>query len=662
MEGQRGARVVDRRSLLRAGGLVAATLAASSACDFVSIDPLGDTASDIDESAAQGPEAPALAARVGRGELPPLAQRLPANPMVVTPVERAGVYGGVWRTGLLGRADSSWLTRTLGYENLLRWKPDWSGVVPNVAESYDVNDEGTEFTFTLRKGMRWSDGSSFTADDIVFAYNDVLGNEELSTTRPVFFSDKGGFATVTKLDAQTVRFTFSQPNGLFLQRLATPDGAALTMYPFEYLRRFHKKHNPDVDSLVRESGAKDWVELFESHGGSSSTLWTTVHPVLFAWVITTPIGQGSRVIAERNPYYWKVDTQGRQLPYLDGVTYSVVPDVELLTLKTLNGEIDMMDRNIGTLNNKPIFAKKRRSGGYHFYDTRQAYMNSAVIALNLTHDDPVKREIFTNKDFRIGLSYAIDRKEIIDVIYLGVGEPYQVGPRPDSPYYNERLARQYLDYDVAKANQHLDRAGYPRRDSDGRRIGPDGNPIFFVVEATISGEGPEWVDLMELVKDYWAAVGVQTRVRNLDRSILDDRRDANKQDASVSLGFGGGFDVLLDPRWFFPYNSSDNAYRWVQWYQSEGEEGTEPPAAAQRQQQLYEQIKTTIDPQRQQDLMAELLEISAEEFYAMGIAMRQGAYGIQRNNFHNVPPVVFDAWQYPSPAPTNPCQYFMTKA
>jgi peptide/nickel transport system substrate-binding protein len=366
----------------------------------------------------------------------------------------------------------------------------------------------------------------------------------------------------------------------------------------------------------------------------------------------------TQVTAVRNPYYWKVDPEGNQYPYIDNVQF-FVGEVETLVLRALNGDISFQDRHIASLANKAVFFDSQEAGGYHFFETIPSSMNTTVIALNLTHLDPVKREIFQNKEFRIGLSHAIDRQALIDLIYVGQGEPYQLAPRPTSPFYHEQLARQYTEYDVDLANQHLDAAGYTESDADGFRLGPDGNRISFTIDTT-AALNSEAADLLEQVIGYWADVGVEAQLNVIDRTLLYERKAANQQD-SVIWGGDGGLDVILEPRWYFPYsNESNYAEAWQYWYNNPDDpRAEEPSAAAQRQMELYDEIKATADPDRQAELMNEILDIAAEEFYAIGINLTPPGYGIQKNNFFNVPASFPGAWLYPNPAPVNTFQFFI---
>lgn len=598
-------------------------------------------------------EAPQLAERVAAGVLPPVEERLPLHPLVVEPHERIGDYGGDWRTALLGGGDGATLVQTIGYDYLMRWTPQWTDVIPNVAESVEVNDDATEFLFRLREGMKWSDGHPFTTNDIVFWYQGVFNNHELTPAQPEILSG----LEIEAIDDYTIAFRFPEPRGLFLQHLATPDGWAYTGYPRHYGEQFHIGYNEDVDALVEEAGLEDWTELFQQHLGWGARWQNPELPTLYAWSITRPYdGSTTRVVAERNPYYFKVDSEGNQLPYLDRVVYDLFDDAEVLLLRALAGDIDMIRTHITNVANRPVLFDNQVSGGYRFFETFAPAMNTNAIALNLTHRDPVKREIFQNKDFRIGLSHAINRQEIIDLVYVGQGEPWQLAPQATTAFAHDQLATQHLEYDLDLANEYLDRA-FPELDAQGYRLGPDGQRISVVVE-TISAIQAH-IDTLELVQLHWREAGIDMQIRVIDRSLFYTNKEANEHDANVWVG-GGGLDALLDPRWYFPYSMESNfAPAWAAWFMSpEQTNAEEPPAATRRQMELYRQLVTSA-PETHNELMREILEIAAEEFYAIGVSSLPSGYGIARNNFRNVPAEFPSGWTYPSPAPTNPEQYFL---
>lgn len=273
-----------------------------------------------------------------------------------------------------------------------------------------------------------------------------------------------------KVDDYTFKVKFAAPNGLFIQNLAQPAGDDFTRWPKHYASQFHPTYNTEtLDALITEYAATDWVNLMDLKvGGVPGTpydaRWQNSElPTLKPWVLTTAYGEGTtQVVGERNPFYFRFDPDGRQLPYIDNVVYEIGEDVQVLALRALNGEIDMQDRHIATLDNKAVFVDNAETGNYGFFETVPSSMNVQVIALNLTHKDPIKREIYQNKDFRIGLSYAINRQEIIDTIYVGQGEPWQLWPAcPTSPLFNEQLAKQYTEFDLDLADATSTRPATP---------------------------------------------------------------------------------------------------------------------------------------------------------------------------------------------------------
>lgn len=648
-----------RRRLLTTGGITVVGTALFG-CDALSTEPSGGSANggSADRSVT---EAPMLTSLVEAGELPELAERLPKEPLVVQPHKELGTYGGTWRTALVGTVPF-WLIRSLGYENLMRWDPEFKTVLPNIAKEATANDDATTYTFVLREGMRWSDGEPFTVDDVLFWYDSVLMNTELTPAGPPRWLRPGGQSVVVeKVDNLTFTMSFAAPNGLLLQRLATPESPPITWLARHYFEQFHPDFNPDANARAKEEGFADWVELFNAMGGSTMTFWSRADvPTLLPWRVQIPIGETNRVVVQRNPYYFKTDPEGRQLPYVDEVVNDVVQDQEVLVVKVLNGEIDMRSRDVAILRNKPTLAAGRDKGDYHFFDHVPTYMNKALVAFNLNHPDPIKREIFLNKDFRIGLSHAIDRQKLIDTVYQRQGEPWQVAPREDSPFYHEPLATQYLEFDLDVANDHLDRAGFTARDGDGRRLGPDGKPISFHLEA-VNELRPEMTDVAEFLRTSWAEVGIDARVRAQSRDLYVTREQANEFDVVVWIGDAGGRDAILDPRWYFPYGpQSAFARLWGLWYSSDGADGEEPPEPARRQMELYNELSRTLDEDERAELMAEILTISAEEFYLIGTVKDPVGYGVVKNNFRNVPDAMPDSWMYPDPGPTNPEQYFFT--
>jgi len=600
-------------------------------------------------------EAPALAEQVKAGKLPPVADRLPTNPMVIKPNDSIGQYGGRWRSGLLGRSDTPWISRTMGNDPLLRWAPDLKGVLPNVAEKWEISPNGLEYTFYLRPGMKWSDGQPFTANDFVYWYEDVILNDELTRVKPTWLRSKGKLGKLVKVNDTTIKFVFEDPAGLLIRHLA--GGAGVFFPPAHYMKQFHIKYNKEkVEAAFKEAKMQDWMAYYAQKNDYPQN---PERPSILAWTVVQPISDTQQYLVRRNPYYWKVDTEGNQLPYIDELVYPIVEKVDALVLKALNGEVDLMDRHIATPDNKAVFTDNKQKGGYDFFSVKTAFENPCVIAFNLNHKDPGLREVFNKKEFRIAMSHAINRKEIIDTLYVGDGEPAQPAPLKESPHYHERLEKQYIEYDVAKANKLLDDLGL-KKGADGWRLRLDGKPLFFTIECALAFE--PWPQTLELLVKYWKAVGVNCTSKSYERALFYQRKAAYDHDAGVWTG-ADAVQVVMDPRWSLPYsNESIFGIAWADWWTSGGKQGEEPPAIVKEQHKLYEELMATPDDNKQKELMKKILDIAADQFWCMAISRYYKGYGIIKNNFKNFPKEVW-AWHLcNSPAQTMPEQYYFAKA
>ena len=646
-EGHKPPRGVTRRTVL--AGLGAA----------VAMSAVGRRA-----QAATEKEAPQLAALVKDGKLPPLAERIPAKPMVVKPFEKIGAYGGSLRRGLRGSSDHNGILRMVGNQGLVRWNMDFTEVLPNLAESWEVNADATQFTFHLIPGVRWSDGHPFTADDVVFAIEDCVKNSELYSATPAQLTVAGKPVVVEKIDDHTVKFTFAASNALYLENLATPLGQHPTLFPKHYCSQYLPKYNPNLEADAKAAGVAGWTELFRAKCGDIEipSRWGNAEkPTLDPWVVKEPYSGGStRVVMTRNPYFWQVDTEGNQLPYIDEVNFGISQDVESLMLNVISGKIDIQERHISVLANKPTLSQNMEKGDYRLLTLVPSSAQQCQIYLNMTHKDAAMRTMFADKSFRQALSLGLNRQEIIDIVYFGQSELFQAGPRPSHPWYHEKLARQFTEYDPDKANAMLDKAGYDKKDADGIRKRPDGQRVFFAIDV-IPTLYPDLVDTLELVKAQWAQIGIDIKVNTIERALYYSRGDDNAHDAAVWPG-PGGLDPMLDPRDFFAFHPQGSRYAipWTLWYTSNGEKGEEPPESQKQRFKLFDEARSTADLAKRGEIMKKLFDITAEEFETIGVCLAVGGFGIIRNNLRNVPEKQPDSWSWPNPGPALPQQFTFT--
>ena len=606
-------------------------------------------------------EAPALAKLAADGKLPPLAERISANPLVIK-VEKVGRYGGSLRRGLRGSSDHNGILRMVGNQGLVRWNLAFTEVLPNVADKWEVNPDSTEFTFYLRKGMKWSDGKPFTADDVVFSIEDCAKNTELYKSAPSAIVIDNKSCTATKVDETTVKFTFASPYALFLEQMATPLGQYPTLFAKHYCSQFHPKYNSGIADLVKAANLSDWGTLFRNKCGDIEipSRWGNVDkPTLDPWVVKEAYtGGATRVVMERNPYFWQVDTAGNQLPYIDRLTFNISQDVESLMLDAISGRLDIQERHLDTLQNKPTLSQNMQKGGYRLIELISSSSQQVQIYLNMTHKDAKVREMFANKEFRKALSLGMNRKEIIDLVYLGQSQPHQTGPRPGHPWYHAGLSEQFTDHDPAQANAILDKLGYAKKDGSGIRLRPDGQKVFFAIDV-IPTLYPDEVDALELVKRHWAEIGVDIKVNTIERALYYTRGDNNDHDAAVWPG-PGGLDPMLDPRDYFAQHTQGSRYAipWAQWYVSGGKDGQEPPESQKQRMKLFDQARATADLQKRAALMKQVFDLTADAFETVGICLAVNAFGICKNNLQNVPARYPNAWTWPNPGPALPQQFF----
>ena len=426
--------------------------------------------------------APLFADQVASGSLPPVEERLPSEPLVQEVTDAIGTYGGVLRRGFLGPGDHNNYTRVT-YDALLRHSPDGGEVIPHVAKGWESNDDFTQWTVNLRAGMKWSDGEPFTADDIIFWYEAILQNAELMPNIPSWMKNAdGSVVKLEKLSDTAVRWTYQQPNTAFLLDLANKDGADksinnLAFAPAHYLKQFHPDFADaaELEAKIDESGFDTWTQLFavEALPHLSGN-----RPSTAAWVPNGSTVADEIFIIERNPYYFAVDAEGNQLPYLDEVRFTFFSDKETLNLAAVGGQIDMQGRHIA-MSNFPVLTENAEKGGYRVVTYPTFGGSDAVLMFNQTYtDDPAIGEVLQNKDVRIALSHAIDREAIKELAFLGIGEARQGVPAPFHPYYpGDEYAFKYTQLDLAKANELLDGAGLSARDGDGFRLGPTGERL-----------------------------------------------------------------------------------------------------------------------------------------------------------------------------------------
>ncbi len=518
-------------------------------------------------------EAPMLSERVEQGELPPIEERLPVNPFVVGPGVlipkedldwQVGTYGGMLRT-VQSRPDWNPDIFVMANEPILR-SPGRSqeDIVGNMVEEYSVNDDNTVFTFRLREGMRWSDGYPVTTADVLFAYEDVMMNRDITPAFPALYRSGGRVdgepMEIEALDDYTFTVTFAEPYGAFVRVLSILHWSSYTelLKPKHYLQQYHLSYTPmeELEPLLEEEELDDeWWTLFTIR---DMTHWNMTNkdaigfPVLYPWVqVEAPSG----VYAfERNPYYFKVDTAGNQLPYIDRLESHEVSDVEMGNMRVLIGEVDFL-REDTALSKLPLYMERKEEAGYDVV-LLSFYGAPSVLYLNHTYDNDAWRETVQDVRFREALNLAIDNEEIIETLYFDMAsEPFTTPP----------------GYDPQRAEELLDEIGMVDRDSEGYRLGLDGER--FEIRMEVADFAPDLIPAAELLVEYFSDIDVRASLRQISPELHGQRQAANELMATVhwssSDSWGAsGTENYLPTMW---------APLWDAWYRTEGESGEEPP-------------------------------------------------------------------------------------
>ncbi|MBE3127332.1 MAG: ABC transporter substrate-binding protein [Candidatus Atribacteria bacterium] len=594
-------------------------------------------------------EAPELKLMVEAGTLPKVENRLPENPLVVQPIESIGKYGGTWRRAFTGIKDFHAYGRQI-YDPILRWPINPKDEIqPGLAERWEWSVDGKELTLYLRKGLKWSDGEPFTTADITFWWNDIENDPNITPAGPHsewMINDKPMILEV--IDNTTIKLKFDAPNGL-AERVGLafhgnqwPLGFERFGFfaPRHYLEQFHPKYNKELTDYA----------IFEE----KSFDFNTERPVMTAWQITEWGPGATRLVATRNPYYWKVDPEGQQLPYIDKISLTLFEDVQALNLEAINGNIDFQFRRM-SLSNYPVFKENEIKGDYHILLWPDAIPSKIVYYFNQSIDDPGLREIFQNVKFRRAMSLAINRDEINEICYLGLGTPRAFTVVPDSPYYTPELEKLYATYDVEQAEALLDEIGLVKG-ADGFRTRMDGSPL----EITI--EGMDWdkasTDEVQLVVSYWNAVGVKTNLKLMNRDIYWPRATSNEVQVAIWTE-SRAIDPMVDPIWLFPFDErSWAAPAYGIWYKSGGKFGQEPTAEIKVAMDMYNKFKVSVDPAIQLSIAKELVKMSVENVYNIGTVGLLPNVVVVKNNFKNVPENFTTDWIYMAPGTLEPCHFY----
>ena len=613
-------------------------------------------------------EAPSLAEMVAAGDLPPVEERLPEDPMVIKPLNEIGKYGGTWRRGFTGPADGENMMRINNSSRLLAWDYSGSYIVPSLLAGWDIQDEARKYILYLRKGAKWSDGMPFTADDFLFWYEDVALNEDIFPSPPPEMVIAGEPGLMEKIDDYTISYTFKEPYPLFLDILAghnmvaaAPEGSLGTggggYAAKHYMSQFLPKYSSEeeVTAKAKELGFESWLDmyLFHSYPARNPDL-----PVMSPWVTERPVIDPIWSM-KRNPYYWAVDTEGNQLPYIDEIVINLAEDREVLLLRALAGEIDFQGRHI-SISRLPVLIENMDTGDYRV-DIGRGFCHSAGFHFNHSYDgDAEVQQWIRNVEFRRALSIGIDRDQINEAYFLGLGVGGSVMCSPDLPSTaGEEFVTRWATHEPDQANEMLDAIGLIEKDDEGFRLRTDGSGERLRIEIGMVAGGNE--PIAEMVKDHWKDIGIWADLKAQERSLFETEARANKHQIGI-WGNGGASQLWLYPRHVLPVNTNE-AYMGpeiARWFVSGGEDGMAPPyPEMERALELFRQ-GASVSAEERNKIGQEIWSLVVDQVWTIGTVGQSAGVAVTKNNMGNVPRRGCPAQHCRTPASGHPPTWFFT--
>ena len=587
-------------------------------------------------------ETPSFADKVKAGGLPPIGQRIPTAPAIVKEFagsDGVGHCGGQLNTLVASARDTRLMTLFCNARLVVY---DWHfKLQPDILESYEDKD-GREFTFKLRAGHKWSDGHPFTTEDFRYYWEDIANVKELTKHGPpvvLLVDDKP--PKVEVIDELTIRYSWEKPNPYFIASQA--QAAPLWLFrPSHYLKKFHAKYTPEAEILKSAKGQQ------ESWGSIHKRLDTMYYdsnpelPTLNPWMLTT-MPPASRLVYERNPYYYRIDEKGHQLPYLDSVVFTQVA-ANLVPAKAGLGESDLQGRY---LNMRDYTFLRKSSQQSHVQVLLWEAGSGSQLALypNLNCQDDTWRAVNRDVRFRRALSLAIDRSEINEVIFLGLAKPSNNTIMSQSVLFKPEYAAKWANYDPALANKLLDEAGLDKRNAEGIRLLPDGQPAVIVVEH--QSDLSEDIDTLHLIGEQWKKIGLKMLTK--PQTLENFRLRAYAGDA-VMTAYGGITTATptadISPKEFAPTMLGGLQWpRWGMYIESKERQGEACDMAdACQLLDLLHQWEIATSEAGRREVWDKMLAINTEQVFSIGTVNGVRQPVVVGEKVRNVPKKGYYAW------------------
>lgn len=629
-------------------------------------------------------EAPILADQVKAGTLPPLEERLPeaTDVMIESDVMSLGEYGG----SITGTANDAgrWAWGPYVEQSMFRFKQDGSGEVePNVCKNYYPNDDSTVWTIELRKGMKWSDGKPFTADDVIFYYNhmstpalnpdrsavavDAPGYYPAFTSKPyncyqVAIDGVKYWATFDKVDDYKFTVTFKAPKPDFPVSVAV-DNKWMFLPKHFYINYVARKDGVADDStfpLITEEQAlnnakKDFGKEWENYSTMGKEIgyyhWDyAIVPQVRSFIAVkdnwNTVGQTYELV--RNPYFWKVDSQGRQLPYLDSIKFEIINDNDQVALKQTAGEIDLS--SVTASNYATVTQATQNTHTIVEWTTPEWSSASGALTLTLcqTVKDLDKRALFQDIRFREALSIAADRNLMNATLMNGQSKPAQAAVAQGAFGYDPEWTNKWTEYNVDKANTLLDQLTEPWDKTPGTYRKMKGTNKELEIIISISNPEDEG-DMIALLQSAYKAIGIKISDKvdaELSKSIL-----VNDVEASFTLV--SVITPAIRPDSIVPmrnFTSLFGAYgKWYEDGKSTANGGIEPTGDILELVKAYDTLKAAAGPNRDQvvaENVQKIYNLHKENIWIIGFLSSQPTTWLANNKIKNFPSGVIWADEY----------------
>ncbi|MEM7546376.1 MAG: ABC transporter substrate-binding protein [Pseudomonadota bacterium] len=589
-------------------------------------------------------ETPFFAERVASGDLPAVAERVPSVPLVVDFASRdrtIGQHGGEIRM-MIGRAKDVRYMVVYGYARLVGYDENFQ-LKADLLEAVEI-EEGRRFTLRLREGHRWSNGDPFTAEDFRYWWEDVANNAELAPGGPPELMLVEGKPPVFEvLNETTIRYSWDAPNPRFLPELAAARPPFIYR-PSAFMKQFHASY-ADVDALtatMKKNKLRSWAQMHNKFDNMYK-FDNPELPTLQPWVNTTR-KNNTRYVLARNPFYHRVDPEGRQLPYIDTVELTVAAG-GLIPAKVNRGEADLQARGL-SFSDAPVLKKGEEEGGYVTHLWSNGAASDIALYPNQTVKDPVWRALMRDVRFRRALSLSINRQAINKSLYFGMANTSAVAALPASPFFDKDRAAAYTSLDRQAANSLLDEVGLDKRDRDGWRLLSDGRRAEIIVET--AGERQEETDALELVQEMWGEVGLKMIFRPLDRDILRNKAYAGESMMPVWFGWNNGVPTPdASPSGLAPVDQTNFSWpTWGQYFQTMGSAGEAPETPeAKRLMVLFENWSSATTESEKAAIWEEMLAIHADQVFAIGLVSGAPQPVVVSARIRNMPKEGVYAWE-----------------